>query len=75
MKQNFNATPSSTCSCSFLQEKLIKDQLELYVYFVFLLWLEGTSEDVMHLYQEYWYDYLQILKAFVDVYSGVSSWD
>lgn len=73
MKQNFNVAPSTTYVRSLLQDKLIKDQWELYVYCVCLSRLEGTSANVMHLYQQYWYDYLQILKAFVDVYSGVSS--
>lgn len=49
MKQNFNAAPSTTYFCSLLQDKLIKDQWELYVYFVCLLRLEGTSANVMHL--------------------------
>lgn len=52
MNLNLNAAPSTTYFCSLLQDKLIKDQWELYVYFVCLLRLEGTSANVMHLYQQ-----------------------
>lgn len=34
MEQNFNAAPSPTYLCSLLQNKLIKDQWELDVYFM-----------------------------------------
>lgn len=52
MKQNFNAAPSTSHFCGLLQDKLIKDQWQLYVYVVSLSRLQGTSANVRRLYRQ-----------------------